>query len=142
MTAAWHPAQTETAAPRWEYPGSTLVRVVDGDTFHAQVTRSLDFGFHVVITPTAVQKFRLNRCNTAPAATPSGTGAAARLVDLLLPAPFHLSSVGPYKFGDEWMAELVLADGRNVSDVLIAEQWAAPWNGQGPAPLPPWPRTV
>lgn len=129
------------ASERWDYPGSILVRAVDGDTFVAQVSRSLDFGFHILIPPVAVQKFRLNRCNAAPNTTPSGQGAAARLAELLAARPFDLTSVGPYKFGDEWMAEVMLADGRNVSDVMIAEQWAAPWTGQGPAPLPLWPRT-
>jgi hypothetical protein len=75
-------------------------------------------------------------------ATPSGLGAAERILELLSAAPFELTSVGPYKFGDEWMAEVILPNGRNVTDVLIAEQWMAPWNGRGLQPLPIWPRTV
>jgi endonuclease YncB( thermonuclease family) len=126
----------------WHYPDATLAAGVDGDTFYADVSRALDFGFHVMLRPTARQKFRLNRCNAAPEKTPSGAGAGQRLAELLSAGSFDLTSVGPYKYGDEWMAEVLLADGRNVADVLIAEQWAAPWNGQGAAPLPPWPRTV
>jgi endonuclease YncB( thermonuclease family) len=126
----------------WTYPAATLIGVTDGDTFHAELTRSVDLGFHVELTATLRQKFRLNRCNTAPIGTPSGMGAAVRLRVLLAAAPFTITSVGPYKFGDEWMAEVILADGRNVTDVLIAEQWAAPWNGRGTAPLPPWPRAI
>lgn len=126
----------------WVFPGSTLVRVVDGDTFLADVRAGLDFGFHVKIAAQARQRFRLNRINCAPIGTISGQGAAAALAGLLDPGPFTLTSVGPYKFGDEWMAEVVLADGRNVADVLVAAQWAALWNGRGTPPLPPWPRTL
>ena len=127
---------------QWVFPGSTLNRVVDGDTFYADVKRTLDFGFHLEIAPSAVQKFRLNGCNAAPMSTESGKGAAAELAALLSIGPFTLTSVGAYKYGDEWMAEVLLPDGRRLTDVMIAEQWAAPWNGQGAQPLPPWPRTV
>jgi len=51
-------------------------------------------------------------------------------------------SVGPYKYGDEWMAQVTLADGRDVTALMVAGQWAAPWTGVGGQPLPPWPRTV
>ena len=128
------------AAERWSYPGSTLTRVIDGDSFIADVRCGLDFGFHVLIAGSSRQRFRLNHCAAAPLRTGSGAGAASRTAELLAD-PFLLVSVGPYKYGDEWMAEVTLADGRNVSDVLIEEQWAAPWNGTGPQPLPPWPRT-
>lgn len=152
------------ASERWEYPDSTLHRVVDGDTLYATVRRVItlslqitapadDFGFHVLTEAssatfeiprvrTARQKFRLNRIATAPGVTPSGLGAAFRLAGLLEPSPFHLTSVRPYKFGDEWMAEIVLADGRNVSDLLVEEQWAVYWDGRGRQPLPPWPRSL
>jgi endonuclease YncB( thermonuclease family) len=127
---------------QWVFPGSTLNRVVDGDTFYADVKRTLDFGFHVKITPTATQKFRVNGCNAAPSKTASGMGATAALTDLLGRGPFTLASVGAYKYGDEWMAEVLLADGRRLTDVMIEEQWSAPWDGQGAQPLPVWPRTV
>lgn len=130
------------SAEQWVYPGSTLDRDVDGDTFVARLARTFDFGFHVTSAMTSVQRFRLNRVAAAPLSTASGAGAAITLTGLLSAAPFTLTSVGPYKFGDEWMAEVVLADGRNVSDYLIAQQWAAPWSGRGAQPLPPWPRTV
>ena len=126
----------------WSYPGATLAKAVDGDSFYADVKRVADIGFHIISTATARQKFRLNRCNAAPIKTPSGAGAAARTTELLAAAPFDLLSVGAYKYGDEWMAEVTLADGRNLSNLLIAEQWAAPWSGDGSQPLAPWPRTV
>lgn len=126
---------------QWVYPNATLVRVTDGDTFAARLARSADFGFHIVEITVSVQRFRLNRAAAAPKSTPSGAGAAARLAELLS-GLFTLTSVGPYKYGDEWMAEVALSDGRNLTDVLVTEQWAAPWNGRGAQPSPPWPRTV
>lgn len=136
-------------AQDWIFPNSYVERVIDGDTFTAHVGRTLDFGFHVSTLMFSVQRFRLNRCAAAPLKTPSGAGAAARLDRLLHDSldptavrGFTLTSVAPYKYGDEWMAEVVLGTGDNVSDVLIAEQWAAPWMGAGTQPLPPWPRTV
>jgi endonuclease YncB( thermonuclease family) len=125
----------------WHYPGARVAAIVDGDSFYADLSRAFDFGFHVTVTASARQKFRLNRCNAAAGTTPSGRGASTRLAELLA-GGFDVDSVGAYKYGDEWMAEVTMPDGRNVTDVLIAEQWAAPWNGQGPQPLPPWPRTV
>lgn len=129
-------------AERWIYPGAVLARPVDGDTFVADLRAGFDFGFHVTVAAQSRQRFRLNRINTAPARTASGAGAAARTAALLGGGPFTVASVGPYAHGDEWMAEVTLADGRNLSDLLVSEQWAAPWNGRGTAPLPPWPRTI
>jgi endonuclease YncB( thermonuclease family) len=130
-----------SAREQWTYPYATLARVIDGDSFVADVRCGMDFGFHVYIAGSSRQRFRLNRCAAAPAKTESGDGARARLAELLA-EPFVLVSVGPYKYGDAWMAEVVLDDGRNVSDVMVQEQWAASWNGSGKQPLPPWPRTV
>jgi endonuclease YncB( thermonuclease family) len=137
------------SAEQWVFPNSYVERVIDGDTFTAHVGRNVDFGFHVKMLAFSVQRFRLNRCAAAPIKTESGAGAAARLNALLYDSldptavrGFTLTSVGPYKYGDEWMAEVVLDTGRNVSDVLIAEQWAALWDGNGKQPSPSWPRTV
>lgn len=133
------------SATSWIFPNSTWVETddaVDGDTFSAEGSRSFDAGFHITSTAGWRQKFRLNRCNAAPRGTPSGDGATARLAELLSTGPFTLESVGPYKYGDEWMAEITLQDGRNVTDVMVAEQWTAEWTGRGSRPNPPWPRTV
>lgn len=128
-------------AEQWIFPNSTLVRVKDGDTFVARVSRELDAGFHGTVVAGSIQNFRLNRCAAAPLKTESGAQAKYALAALLA-LPFTLTSVGPYKYGDEWMAEVITMGNENVSDVLISEQWAAPWDGNGKQPLPPWPRTV
>lgn len=121
-----------------------VVSVHDGDTFTATVTLPpFDFGFHVITTQSATQKFRLDGCNAAPLGTPSGDGAAVALRALLAPGvDLTLLSVGAYKYGDEWMARVKLPDGSDVTSIMIAQQWAAPWTGIGSQPLPPWPRTV
>lgn len=125
------------------FPDSVVTRIVDGDTFYATVTRSFDFGFHVTTTESSTQRFRLNGCNAAPDNTPSGAGAWVALGALMPPDIFcTIASLGPYKYGDEWMADVTLPDGRDVTVEMIAEQWAAAWNGKGAQPLPPWPRTV
>jgi endonuclease YncB( thermonuclease family) len=134
-------------AEKWEYPNSTLERVIDGDSLVVKVSRVVesDFGFHIKerVEKYAVQRFRLDGYAAAPNTTASGMGAAMRLAELLVTnAPFHLTSVGPYKYGDEWMARILLSDGRDLAVVLIAEQWGVYWNGRGTQPRPPWPRTV
>jgi hypothetical protein len=40
------------------------------------------------------------------------------------------------------MAVVTTASGLDVATVMIEQQWAAPWDGNGKQPLPPWPRTV
>jgi endonuclease YncB( thermonuclease family) len=132
---------TYAAAGKWTFYGSTLNRITDGDSFYANVAAMFDFGFHITIGGSATQKFRLNGCNAAPLSTESGRGAAAALEGLLA-FPFTLQSVSPYKYGDEWMAVVTTASGLDVATVMIEQQWAAPWDGNGKQPLPPWPRTV
>jgi endonuclease YncB( thermonuclease family) len=118
----------------WEYPGSRLDAVVDGDSFFAVGSRSFDAGFHITVTTGWRQKFRLNRINAAPAKTAGGR-AATEATTRLLAGTFHLSSVGPYKYGDEWMAEVTTAAGINVSDELVRLGVAVYWDGTGPRPL-------
>jgi endonuclease YncB( thermonuclease family) len=120
----------------WEWPGSRVLRVVDGDTVDAQVTRDIGFGGSVQFPV----RLRLARINAAPLATPQGTAARDYLVALLRPFTVDLVTDKPYKYGGppgavgEWMAEITLPDGRNVSDVMVATGYALPWNGDGPRP--------
>lgn len=130
-------------AERWLYEDAELVRLIDADSFTARVHRTFDVGFHVQVTGEAVQKFRLARINCAPQGTASGNEARLYVGNLLGDLPFTLESVGPYKYGDEWMCEVTFlwVDGpTNLSDLLVRRGYAAPWDGKGKAPLPPWPR--
>ena len=119
----------------WLWPGARVTRVIDGDSFVACVKR--DIGFHGSVTFDV--RLRLNRINTPPVKTPAGKSAAtffealARVSEVSSP-PLLIETVKPYKYGDEWMAEVTLPDGRNVSDVMVQSGGAVYWNGQGPRP--------
>lgn len=125
----------------WNWPGSTIARVLDGDTFTALLpgvsTVTIDIGFHgsetLTSSRTFLQRLRLNRINAAPVKSVAGAACTARATELMQGA-LNISTVGAYKYGDEWMAEVVNADGVNVSDQLITEGLAVYWNGQGPRP--------
>jgi endonuclease YncB( thermonuclease family) len=113
----------------WDWPGSTVVRVIDGDSLVAKVHRDLGFNG----TAAFEQKLRLNRINAKPAKTVEGKQATAAVTGLVTD-PVHIVTVGPYKFGDEWMAEVTLADDRNLSDTLVSMGLAVYWDGHGQRP--------
>lgn len=115
-----------------------IVSVVDGDTVYLDVDLGLHrFGLtlwaHHVVS-------RLARCNAREHDEPGGVQAAANLTELL-PAGLLLTADvrGQDNYG-RLLVELILPDGRNVTDLLIATHWAAPWSGRGRRPVPPWPR--
>lgn len=139
--------------------GETFIGVVtevhDGDTFRADIDlgvrcskANLPVGFglrvegHRLIANWPV---RLASCNAAELATPQGPPAQLALAGLIpvgstvqlrtrLPGvPEHdnygrvLADVAPVVAG---------VAGADVSVTMIAEGFAAPWNGQGPKPVP------
>jgi len=118
---------------------ATVVRVVDGDT----VVCDVDLDYHITLSG---YKVRLRGCAAAPVNTPGGNAAAKNLDSLLPPrTPLVLVSVSSYKYGGgkdhigEFVATPWLGDVDLVAQ-LIADGWAAPWNGTGRQPVPPWPR--
>jgi len=119
----------------WTWPDSRVTRIIDGDSFVAMLTR--DVGFHGTLKFEV--RLRLNRVNTPPLKTPEGKSAAAffealvRASDAASP-PLLIETVKPYKYGDEWMAEVTLPDGRNVSDLMVSAGGAVYWDGTGPRP--------
>ena len=116
----------------WTWPDSHVTRVIDGDSLTAHVTR--DLGFHG--TATFDVRLRLNRINTPPLKTQEGHAAALFVTDLLMSTsvPVLIETVGAYKYGDEWMAEITLPSGENLSDLMVSKGYAVYWNGQGPRP--------
>lgn len=115
----------------WDWPNSVITRVIDGDSIVARLTR--DVGFHGILT--FDQKLRLNRINTPPVSTPQGKAALDFTTLKLLGAPFlFVTTVKPYKYGDEWMGEITLPDGTNISDLLVTNGLAVYWDGSGPRP--------
>jgi endonuclease YncB( thermonuclease family) len=136
----------------WDWPDTSIARVIDGDSIVVNVHRMIpawfqiedvDLGFNgsidatkapVLLTAKFHQRIRLARINAKPAKTTAGTSAKQRVVQLLTGVAFHLQTIGPYKFGDEWMGEVMLDDGSNLSDLLVSEGLAVYWDGSGPRP--------
>jgi endonuclease YncB( thermonuclease family) len=120
----------------WIWPDSAITRVIDGDTVDATVVR--DIGFEGKVSFPV--RLRLNRINAEPLKTAKGKLARARVLALTAGVRLQVVTSKGYKYGapegkaGEWMAEVVLPDGNNVSDVLVAERLATHWNGQGPRP--------
>jgi endonuclease YncB( thermonuclease family) len=124
---------------------ATITSITDGDTLKmdvvvGQVTIS-SLELDVVARNMPV---RLAGCNAAEKSTEAGKAARANLMLLLHPgAQVTLSDVQPYKYGLEIVAYVALPDGQDLTKLLIAGQWVAPWDGVGAKrPVPPWPRTV
>lgn len=121
----------------WSWPGSRIVRVVDGDTLDVAVTR--DVGFGGVLTYAV--RLRLARVNAPAVKSLAGKTSAAFLTGLLpVGGVFDLVTTKPYKYSGpatgagEYMAEITLPDGRNVSDLMVAAGQAVWWDGEGPRP--------
>lgn len=113
---------------------ATVIAVHDGDT----ITADIDLGFSVH----TIQHLRLLGCNARELSQPGGPDAAANLAGLLFGKQVTVRSVKPDKFGGRYDAAITLPDGTDLVTQLIADQWAAPWDGTGAKPVPPWPRTV
>lgn len=123
-------------APGWHWPDAQIISVTDGDTIDAKVTRDIGFGG----TTTFRVRLRLARINAPSDKTDAGKASAAWLSGLINAQTVDLVTLDAYKFGGpayspgEWMCEVTLADGRNVSDLSVSLGFSQYWNGQGPRP--------
>lgn len=120
---------------RFVWPDSTLVAVVDGDTVDVFLTLDVGFGRRL----SGPQRLRLNRIDAYKVTSPAGQDAARLVAAELSHAPFTVETLKPYKYGGnlaaaEYMAEVVLPDGRNLSDVLLTAGLALSYDGRGPRP--------
>lgn len=114
---------------------AVVVRVTDGDT----IVCDIDLDLKVWLRDYPV---RLYGCNAAERSTEGGQAAKANLIAALPPGtPVVLTLLRDYKYGGEFVAR-VWVGGRDLVGDLTAQQWVAAWNGSGPRPTPPWPRTV
>jgi micrococcal nuclease len=112
-----------------------VVRVQDGDGIDLDV----DLGFDTH----HLGAFRLLGCNARELSQPGGKEARDHLAALLPPgAKVTVRTVKPDKYGGRYLAAVTLADGTDLVTQLIADGWAMPWDGTGPKPVPPWPRTT
>lgn len=121
----------------WTWPNSKIVRVIDGDTIDASVTRDLGFGG----VATFVVRLRLNRVNAPSLSTAAGKAAEHYLSDCVAGDPVAtITTVKPYKYGGpdgspgEWMAEVVDRRAVNLSDAMVNAGHAVYWDGQGARP--------
>ena len=89
------------------------------------------------------RSFRLYGLNTRELDEPGGL-EVFELMKSLMPvgSMVSLRSVKLDKFGGRYDAIVTLPGGVELNAWMIANQWAAQWNGRGPKPIPPWPRTV
>jgi endonuclease YncB( thermonuclease family) len=120
----------------WHWPDSHLSRVVDGDTADAKLTRDIGFGG----TVTFPVRLRLARINAAKSVTPRGRDATAMVNAKTTDTVVDITTVETYKYGGpddytgEYVAEIRLPDGSNLSDLLVDADLAVYWNGHGPRP--------
>lgn len=128
---------------------ATVAAIHDGDTFDVdivlatvgKVKRDTDLGFNVHRNPAGVtlerQSVRLYGCNAAELDTPAGKTAVAYLETLIhVGDQVTILSYGWDKYGGRIDGDVTLADGRNLTETMIAANQAAPWTGQGPKPVP------
>jgi len=120
----------------WHWPKSLIHNVVDGDTVDSMLTR--DIGFSGTVT--FPMRLRLARINAAKASSKKGKDAKALVIARTANILVDITTLKPYKYGGpdnmvgEYMAEVTLPDGANLSDLLVAVGLATYWDGTGPRP--------
>lgn len=120
-----------------------LIKLVDGDTVHLEVSRAfeftVDFGFHqqekILITRSAQETFRLARINAPEIGTQAGKDAKEALAVLLQPVAgaykaLTAKTLKQDKYG-RWLLELYVQEedkpDLNVNDWMVAEKYAVPY---------------
>jgi hypothetical protein len=137
--------------------GTRVTDVIDGDTIDALLTEPAAFGLTLTHRP----RLRLARINAAKGRTLAGVAATNHLefileLDLAFqedtepvvaittlkpykyagPAGTYKGTIpgGPQDYAGEYMAEIELADGSFVSDLMVTAGHAVYWDGSGPRP--------
>jgi len=115
-----------------------LIKIVDGDTVHLEVSRAfeytIDFGFHqqetVTFVRSAQETFRMARINAPEMSTQAGKDARAALGLLIVSKRLTAKTLKQDKYG-RWLVELyVVEDGKpdlNVNDWMVSEKYAVPY---------------
>lgn len=84
---------------------------------------------------------RLAGCNARELAMAGGPDARDNLRAILpVGTAVTVTVVGADKYPGRMDGRVLLADGRDLATLLCADDWAAPWDGHGIKPVPPWPR--
>lgn len=114
-----------------------VIDVHDGDSLRVYVDRGMrDY---------SVWAIRLLGCNARELSMDGGPEARDEVMRRLPPgSAVVLATVKPDKYGERKDAAVFYADtDGTVHDLvadLIRDGWAAPWDGRGTQPVPPWPR--
>lgn len=107
-------------------------RVVDGDT----VALDVDLGFWTH----ALMLCRLVGLNARELNEPGGQDARAHLMGMLpVGSEVRVASISPDKYAGRFDGHLYTLTGIDVNAQMIDDGYAAPWDGKGPRPNPPWP---
>lgn len=119
---------------------ATLVRVIDGDTFVADV----DLGFHIRVRMSC----RLAGINAAEARDPGGPEARTALASILDQGDITVHSVHADKYAGRFDALVTVTEPPvpagvrrmwNVNAWMVERGYAVEWSGAGPRPPVPWP---
>jgi micrococcal nuclease len=138
-----------TGVPFGPY-SATVVSIHDGDTLNVDIVlvhdrhhrhdpdRDLGFNVHEVSGVGIVlerQAVRLVGCDAPELRTTAGKAALAFLETILkVGDTVTVVSVGWDKYGGRVDGKVRLADGRDLTAVMIDAGHAAAWDGQGPRP--------
>jgi endonuclease YncB( thermonuclease family) len=122
---------------------TSILRIIDGDTFDAETTREFDDGFGDRILSIKRRRYRLARINAAKSSSSAGNKSKIYVAQMLIGSP-TITVLNAYKYGNdgtkdmpldgEWVAEVTLKDGSNLSDLMVSAGHAVYWNGEGPRP--------
>lgn len=115
-----------------------VVSVHDGDTVNMIIDRGFFDYLGSVEHPIPV---RILGINAIELGQPGGNEARDNLAVLLpVGSPVVLTSAKPDKYAPRWDAAVETPTIPDLAAYLIANNWAAPYDGSGPKPVPPWPR--
>jgi endonuclease YncB( thermonuclease family) len=117
----------------------TVNEVHDGDTLYGHIDLGVGT-WHFGMSQAGIG-LRLDGCNARELAMPGGKEARDNLASLIpVGSVIKVQSSEWDKYSNRIIVSIVLVDGTDLVRKLVAEQWAASWNGVGEKPVPPWPR--
>lgn len=116
---------------------ATVARVIDAATVAVDVdVRRRVFGGDLWLHNVRVT---LAGCVARPMTIPGGIEARNNLATLLpVGHPVTVMTLRTDPGGG--VTGRLTVFGADVTDLLVATDWAAAWHGRGPQPVPPWPR--
>jgi endonuclease YncB( thermonuclease family) len=116
-----------------------VLRIIDGDNVELNLDMGLKLHYEGFVG-------RLGGINCWEIGTEAGKAAKANLEQLILGKQVDVTTIKNDKYGGRYIIDLKFKDAlgqwQGLAGYLVREQWAVLWNGRGPKPVPPWPRSV